>query len=253
MNTINPSAVALITGASRRIGAVIAEYLHQQGLSVVLHYRSSRSEVEQLAKRLNHLRQDSAVTVQADLLQTVQLPQLIANAAAAWGRLDILVNNASSYFPTIAGATSEQQWDDLFGSNLKAPYFLMQSAVPWLQKVKGSIINITDVNAHQPVKGYAVYSVAKAGLWMLTRALAQDLAPDIRVNAIAPGTIIWPEGVNAKNAAAKNSVMNKIPLQRIGEPLDIAKAVWFLIAEGNYITGQEIRVDGGKSIRGFLD
>ncbi len=165
----------------------------------------------------------------------------------------MLINNASSYFPTVIGATDEQQWDDLLGSNLKGPFFLAQAAVPWLQKTTGCIVNITDVNAHQPIKGYPVYSAAKAGLWMLTRALAQDLAPAIRVNAVAPGTIIWPEGVNTKDAAAKEAVMAKIPLQRIGEPIDIAKAVWFLIAEGNYMTGQEIRVDGGKSIRGYLD
>lgn len=245
--------VALITGAARRIGAAIAAYLHQQGYNVVLHYCHSKSDIETLAKKLNDNRQHSAIMLQADLLQIAQLPELITSAGAAWGRLDVLVNNASSYFPTIMGTTDEQQWDDLFGSNLKAPFFLAQAAVPWLQKTCGCIINITDVNAHQPVRQYPVYSAAKAGLWMLTRALAQDLAPAIRVNAVAPGTIIWPEGINAKDTAAKTVATAKIPLQRIGEPLDIAKAVGFLVAEGNYITGQEIRVDGGKSIRGYLD
>jgi len=253
MSKKHSQPVALITGAARRIGAVIAEYLHQQGHNVVLHYRHSMREVEGLASKLNDSRPHSAITLQADLLQTAQLSQFIADAGAEWDRLDVLVNNASSYFPTTMGVTDEQQWDDLMGSNLKAPFFLAQAAVPWLQKTNGCIINITDVNAHQPVKGYPVYSAAKAGLWMLTRALAQDLAPAIRVNAVAPGTIIWPEGVNIRDAATKEAVIAKIPLQCIGEPLNIAKAVGFLVAEGNYITGQEIRVDGGKSIRGYLD
>lgn len=252
MNHSSPP-VALITGAARRIGAAIADYLHRQGYNLILHYRASRHEIEQLAAHLNNQRPYSAYPIQADLLETAALAALIERAGRVWGRLDILINNASSYFPTPIGAATEQQWDDLMGSNLKAPFFLVQAAVPWLRQTQGCIINITDVNAHQPVKGYPVYSAAKAGLWMLTRALAQDLAPEIRVNAVAPGTIIWPEGINIKDERAKSAVLTKIPLQQIGQPLDIAKAVWFLIGEGKYITGQEIRVDGGKSIRGYLD
>lgn len=253
MHHHKPGKVALITGAARRIGAAIAKYLHYQGMNIVLHYRTSAAEVNELALQLNQIRANSAVALQADLLLIKHLPALVEKAATHWGRLDVLVNNASSYFPTLLGSTTQAQWDDLFGSNLKAPFFLSQAAIPWLKETQGSIVNITDVNAHQPVKSYPIYSAAKAGLWMLTRALAQDLAPVIRVNAVAPGTIVWSEGVNTETQRAKETIPTKIPLQHIGDPLDIAKAVWFLIAEGGYITGQEIRVDGGKSIKGYLD
>lgn len=245
--------VALITGSARRIGASIARHLHQQGMNVVLHYRSAITEVHELAEQLNVLRPDSAITVVADLLDMTQLSQLVQSAAAKWQRLDVLINNASSFYPTSVGVTSEQQWDDLMGSNLKAPYFLVQAALPWLSQQQGCVVNITDVNAQQPIKNYPVYCAAKAGLWMLTQALAQELAPAIRVNAVAPGTIIWPEGTNVHNAAQKQAKLQQIPLRRLGEPLDIAKAVWYLINDGDYITGQVIKVDGGKSIKGYFD
>jgi pteridine reductase len=238
--------VALVTGAARRIGATIARALHDQGLNLVLHYRSSAAEAIELVQQLNRRRPHSAIALQADLQRGDDLPALIRQAESAWGRLDALVNNASSFFPTPVGTITAAQWDALIDSNLKAPLFLSQAAAPALAERQGCIINITDVHAERPLKGYCVYSVAKAGLVMLTKSLARELGPRVRVNAIAPGAILWPE--RELDADGKQAIIERTALKRQGTPEDIARAVSFLIRDGGYITGQVIAVDGGRSL-----
>lgn len=240
--------VALITGAARRVGAEIARYLHAQNTNVIIHYHRSHDEASQLAQELNLLRPASAAVLALDLNQTDQLPDLIQRAADIWGRLDVLVNNASSFYPTPIGHITHSQWDDLFASNLKAPLFLSQAAAPYLAQHSGCIVNITDIHAEKPFKDYVVYCLAKAGLAMLTKVLARELAPKIRVNAVAPGTIIWPEGVSELNATQQEKILQKIPLERQGSPLDIAKAVAFFVDDAPYITGQILAIDGGRLI-----
>jgi pteridine reductase len=238
--------VALITGAARRIGAGIAQTLHAAGFNIVLHYRDSAQSALELCSTLNRQRPDSAITVQADLLQTAALPALITSALQPWQRLDALVNNASSFYPTPVGTIDEAAWDDLVGSNLKAPLFLAQAAVPYLKKSGGSIVNISDVHADRPMRKYVVYSTAKAGLAALTKSLARELAPEVRVNAVAPGSILWPE--HEMPGEARESILQRIPLQRAGTPEDIALAVKFLLLEAPYITGHILPVDGGRSL-----
>lgn len=244
-NTQHP--VALITGGARRIGANIARTLHFHNYNIVIHYHHSHTDATALVKELNQLRENSAVLLRADLLNTAQLPELIQSAAQTWQRLDALINNASSFYPTPIGEVTEVHWGDLLGSNLKAPFFLVQAATPFLRLQHGSIINITDIHAIRPMRNHAVYSIAKAGLEMLTKSLAIELAPEIRVNGVAPGANIWPEGQNEIAAEKQAKMREKIPLRRTGTPQDIADAVIFLLQQ-SYITGQIIAVDGGKSV-----
>jgi pteridine reductase len=237
--------IALITGAARRIGAALARTLHGAGANVVLHYRSSAVEADALATELNLQRPRSAVTVQCDLLETGRLESLAAHAAAAFGGLDILVNNASSFYPTAFGEITERVWDDLTGSNLKAPLFLTQAAARELRRTGGLVVNIVDIHGLRPLRDYSVYSIAKAGLIMLTKALARELAPQIRVNAIAPGPVLWAEG---SEPALKKKILERTPLGRPGTPDDVARAALFFAAEAPYVTGQILAVDGGRSV-----
>ena len=237
---------ALITGAGKRIGACVARSLHEAGANVALHYRGSASEAQALAGELNARRSDSAITVQADLLDVDSLPALVDKVVAQDGRLDILVNNASSFYPTPVGEITPEQFDDLIGTNLKAPLFLSQAATPALRNAQGCIVNMVDIHATRPLRHHTVYGPAKAGLAMLTRSLARDLAPDIRVNGVSPGAIIWPE--TGMPEQAKASILKQIPLQRIGEAQDIADCIVYLVRDAKYVTGQIIAVDGGRSI-----
>jgi pteridine reductase len=238
---------ALITGGARRLGAAMATAFHRAGANVVLHYRSSRQDAETLASRFEARRPGSCLPLQADLLDMDALPELVARATARFGGLDILVNNASSFYPTPVGEISAQHWDELIGSNLKAPLFLSQAAAPWLRRHgRGLIINLVDIHARRPLPGHAVYCSAKAGLEMLTYSMAQELAPDIRVNAIAPGAILWPE--SGMNEAEKTATLAEIPLGRTGRPEDIAACALYLACEGRYVNGQVIAVDGGRHL-----
>ncbi len=239
---------ALITGAARRIGAVIARLLHDSGMNVVLHYRHSSAEAVRLRDELNARRGHSALAVRADLLDTSALDAVIGEAHAAWGRLDALINNASAFFPTPCGTVSEAQWHELIDCNLKAPFFLSQAAAPLLAASRGCIVNITDIHGERPLKAHSVYSISKAGLAMMTQALARELGPDVRVNGIAPGAILWPE--NDIGEAAQTDIVSRTALKRAGEPADIARAVLFLLRDAPYVTGQIIAVDGGRSLQG---
>lgn len=236
----------LITGAARRLGAALAEAFHSAGADVVIHYRESADDARALAARLEAQRPDSARILKGDLHRTAGLARLVDRAAAAFGGLDILVNNASSFYPTPFGEISEAHWNDLVGSNLKAPLFLAQAAAPWLRERGGLILNMLDIHARRPMAGHPVYCAAKAGLEMLTFSLALELAPQVRVNGIAPGTILWPErGVGELEKAA---VLAEIPLGRTGAPADIAACALYLAREGRYLTGQVIAVDGGRHL-----
>ena len=237
---------ALITGAARRIGAEIATSLHAAGANVVIHCRSSRLQAEQLCDRLNSQRSDSAMVLQLDLDITDKLDQLVAEAAAFRGGLDCLVNNASSFYPTPVGSITLDDWDNLFNSNLKAPLFLSQAAAPYLKTSQGCIINIVDIHAFRPMRKHVVYCAAKAGLAMLTHSLARELGPDVRVNGIAPGAILWPE--NDMDKTTQQHILERTALQRCGEPADIARTTLFLFRDAPYITGQIIPVDGGRSL-----
>ncbi len=243
--TIN-GQVALVTGAARRIGAAISRRLHQHGANVAIHYRESSDEANALCDELNMTRPDSAMSLRADLSDTSAFPELIDSVTEWHGQLDILINNASSFYPTELGQVSEADWDNLIGTNLKAPLFLAQAALVPLRSSRGVIVNIVDIHAQRPLRNHAVYGAAKAGLAMLTRSLAKDLGPDIRVNGVSPGAILWPE-TNLSNAA-KKSIMDQIPLGRTGEPDDIAGCVLYLVRDATYVTGQIIAVDGGRSI-----
>jgi pteridine reductase len=235
----------LVTGAARRVGAEIARALHAAGADVVLHYRSSQTQAARLAASLNARRARSAVTLQADLLETSRLESLVADATAAFGRLDILVNNASSFHPTPMGTIGERDWESLVGSNLKAPLFLAQAAARDLAAARGLLLNLVDIHGLRPLKHYAVYSVAKAGLIMLTKALARELAPDVRVNAVAPGPVMWPD---TADEALKEKVVSRTLLKRPGSAVDVARAVLFFAASAPYVTGQILAVDGGRSV-----
>lgn len=238
--------VALITGAARRVGAEIATQLHAAGADVCIHYRHSADDADALVARLNALRPDSAAVIQADLLDTASLPTLIDTVTNWRGGLDVLVNNASTFYPTPLGEVSEADWDDLVGSNFKAPLFLSQAAATRLRERRGSIVNIVDIHAQRPLSKHVVYSPAKAGLAMLTRALAKELAPDVRVNGVSPGAILWPE--SDMSAATKASILDQVPLARAGAPGDIAGCVLYLVRDATYVTGQIVAVDGGRSI-----
>ena len=238
--------VALITGAARRIGAAIARTLHSHGANVAIHYRGSAEEAADLTDELNSQRADSATSYAADLTDMAGLNTLVEDVVAWRSRLDILVNNASSFYPTPVGEITEDQWDDLIGTNLKAPLFLSQAAVPSLREARGVIINIVDVHSQRPLRDHTVYGPSKAGLAMLTRSLAKDLAPEVRVNGVSPGAILWPE--NGMSGATKDAILEQVPLGRPGTPDDVANAVLFLAKDADYVTGQIIAIDGGRSI-----
>lgn len=237
---------ALVTGGARRIGARIARLLHAQGMNLVLHYHRSAEEAEALKAELEAERPHSVTLIQADLLDTARLPAVAESAHAAWGRLDVLVNNASTFYPTPVGEITEKVWDDLVGTNLKAPLFLSQAAAPFLAEHQGCIVNLVDIHAVRPLKGYPVYSAAKAGLYMLTQSLARELGPAIRVNGVAPGAILWPE--QSENAAMHEALIERTALKREGSPDDVARAVLFLVRDAGYITGHLLPVDGGRML-----
>ena len=237
---------ALVTGASRRVGAAIVRRLHAGGANLVLHYRSAEADTAKLEAELNAARAKSATKVKAELLAASAPRALVSAALESFGRLDLLVNNASSFFPVAVGAIEASHWDELLGSNLKAPLFIAQEAAPHLAKGQGAIVNIVDIHAERPLKGYPVYTIAKAGIAALTRSLAIELAPDVRVNGVAPGAIAWPEDDQFPDAERKRIVAST-PLGRVGSPDDIAQAVHFL-ACAPFVTGQILAVDGGRSI-----
>ncbi len=246
MNTDTP--VALITGAARRIGAQLARRLHAENYRIVIHYLNSDAEAEALAEELNAIRVDSVITLRADLNQIGAIDALAAEAVSQWGRLDVLINNASSFYPTPVGQANPEQWDDLINSNLKAPFFLTQALAPALKKACGCVLNIADIHAARPLKNHPIYCAAKAGNVMLTKSLARELAPQVRVNGIAPGAILWPEQSAELSETDKQKILSKVPLGRNGAPTDIAETALFLIARAPYITGQIISVDGGRTL-----
>lgn len=236
--------VVLITGAAKRIGSHTSRTLHEAGYDIVIHYRSSREQADALAVELNRKRADSARVLQADLDDSDCYQPLVDNAYQQWSRLDALVNNASSFFPTPVGEMNMDNWDKLVNSNMRAPLFLSQAAAPHLKQHGGCIVNMVDVHAQRPMKGHTIYCAAKAGLVMITMSLAKELGPDIRVNAVAPGAILWPE--NDMNEDTKSLILDRTALKRPGEPDDIARTVLFLVKDAAYITGQVIAVDGGR-------
>jgi pteridine reductase len=237
---------ALVTGAARRVGAAIVRSLHAAGASVVLHYRSSSEEAAAVAQELNGVRPGSAKLVQCDLLDSSALTELADTAVTAFGGLDILVNNASSFYPTPVGDIDEDDWNDLIGTNLKAPLFLAQAAAAALRERSGLIVNLADIHGLRPMRRHPVYCVAKAGLIMLTKSLARELAPQVRVNAISPGPVVWPEG--GVDAALRDEIISRTALKRIGSAEDVARAVLFFASEAPFVTGQILAVDGGRSI-----
>lgn len=238
--------VVLITGAAKRIGRSIAKCLHAKGFSVAIHHRNSTTEAQQLRHELEQIRPESVLVLQAELSEFDRLPEMIAKTIGRFGRLDALVNNASSFFPTPVGTTQDSDWQKLFASNAWAPFFLSQAAAPHLQASKGSIVNIVDIYAERPLQNHTVYCMAKAALAAMTKSLAKELAPHVRVNGIAPGAILWPE--TGKAETEKNAMLANTPLQRAGSPEDIAEAVRWLIQDAFYSTGEIIRVDGGRHL-----
>lgn len=241
------ASVALVTGAARRVGAVIARRLHAAGYDVALHHRRSADAVLALQQELEDARPGSTLVLQAELAEFDRLPELIARTVGRFGRLDALVNNASAFYPTPVGATVPAQWDELFASNARAPFFLSQAAVPHLRISRGAIVNLVDVYAERPLAGHTVYSMAKAALAMMSLSLAKELGPEIRVNAVAPGAVLWPE--EGRTQAEKEQMIAGTALQRAGTPEDVAEAVRWLLQDAHYTTGQILRVDGGRFLR----
>ena len=238
--------VALITGAAKRVGAQIAQALHGAGYDLALHYRHSRTEMDALCADLNSARAASAHAIQADLDDVDNLPRIIDACIAKFGRLDALINNASTFYATPVGATTPAQWDELFASNARAPYFLAQAAAPHLKQAHGAIVNIVDIYAERPLPNHPVYCMAKAALAMMTLALARELGPEVRVNGIAPGAILWPE--SGKAYADQAELVARTPLKRVGSPEDVAAAVLFLLRDAMFTTGQILKVDGGRAL-----
>jgi pteridine reductase len=238
--------VVLITGGAKRVGAEIVRMLHAAGASVLIHYRHSHAAAANLAVELNGIRPRSVAIEGGGLLDAETPTRIVAATLRAFGRIDILINNASSFYPTPVGEITPAAWDDLIGTNLKAPLFLSQAASQSLRAQRGLIINIVDIHGRRPLKGHPVYSIAKAGLDMLTRSLARELGPDIRVNGIAPGPVLWPE--REMDASLQQEIIGKTALKRHGTPQDIARTALFLARDAPYITGQIIAVDGGRSI-----
>jgi pteridine reductase len=241
-----PTKVALVTGGARRIGAEIVRCLHAEEMNIALHYLSSLDDARLLRDELNAIRPGSVQLFEADLGDNTAIQEMVASLTTAFTRIDVLVNNASRFFATSLASVDEAAYRELLDINLTAPLFLAQAAAPQLEKTQGCIINIADIYARQPLAGHAVYCAAKAGLIMLTRCLALELAPGVRVNAVAPGAILWPESGSDENQRA--AVLAKIPMGRIGDPSDIAQAVLFLVRDAHYVTGQVIKVDGGRAI-----
>lgn len=238
--------VALVTGSAKRIGAQLVRRLHAEGLRVILHYNGSEQAAQTIANELNSIRKDSVTIIQFNLLDLDQLDTFTDKILAIWGRLDILINNASTFYPTPMQDISIDQWHNLIGVNLQAPLFLTKALAPTLAKHKGCIINIVDIHSERPLKGYTIYCIAKAGLAMLTKSLARELAPDVRVNGVSPGAIMWPEVKDYE--PMHQDIIERTALKREGDPTDIADTVWFLINSANYITGQIIAVDGGRTL-----
>ena len=248
-----PRPVALVTGAARRIGAAIARRLHADGFDLALHYRDSAREMQALADELQPLRAGSVLALQAELSEFDRLPELVARTVGHYGRLDALVNNASQFFATPLGTTTPMQWDMLFATNVRAPFFLAQAAAPHLRASGGAIVNLVDIHGERPLRDHAVYGMGKAALAHMTRALALELAPQVRVNAIAPGAILWPEpGAHGdgKDDSAKAALLARTPLARLGTPEEIAEAVRWLLRDASYMTGQVLRLDGGRMLEG---
>jgi pteridine reductase len=244
----NKDKVILITGGAKRVGATMCRELHKHGARLMIHYNTSMAEARALQAELNLLRTNSVAIIQGDLLNNNVLPTLVSETVNQFGKLDVLINNASTYYPTDLGQINEENWQDLIGSNLKAPVFLAQAAAPELRKNHGCIINITDMHIERPKKGYIVYSVAKAGLVTLTKSLAHELSPEVRVNAVAPGPVQWPESNPQFDEVYRQRVINQTLLKRVGEAEDVAKAVKFLIYDAPFITGHVLAVDGGRSL-----
>lgn len=241
-----PRPVALVTAAARRIGAAIARELHAAGYDLVLHAHRSQDKLHALAGDLQTRRAGSILAVQADLRDDAAPADLVGQGMARFGRLDALVNNASGFYPTPLGQATPAQWDELFAVNARAPFFLAQAAAPHLRRQHGAIVNLTDLHARQPLANHAIYSAAKAALAMLTRSLALELAPDVRVNAVAPGAILWPE--QGKDDASKQQILARTPLRRTGTAQEVAEAVCWLIRDAGFITGQTLNLDGGREL-----
>ena len=238
--------VALITGAARRIGAEIARRLHADGYDLALHYRSSKAEMDALLAELNAARPNSLIALQADLAQFDRVPELIAKTVGRFGRLDALINNASGFYPTPIGSATPAQWDELFASNARAPFFLAQAAAPHLRAARGGIVNLGDIHGEKPLGDHPIYCMAKAALLMLNKSLALELAPEVRVNAIAPGAILWPDHHTDEDAQA--AILARTPLPRLGSTEEIAAAVSWLLNGASYVTGQTLHVDGGRHL-----
>ena len=251
MKTVHSNAsapVALVTGAAQRLGAEICRSLHARGYRIIIHYRYSHVAAEELRDELNSLRDDSAVILAADMNSLTELKNLAAKAISQWQRLDVLINNASGFYPTPVVSADENDWDALFNSNLKGPFFLSQAVAPALKASAGCIVNLVDIYAQKPLSGFPIYSMAKAGVAMMTQSLALELAPDVRVNGVSPGAILWPEEETDYSIKEKQDLKQRVPLQRQGDATDIAQTVTFLVADAPYITGQIIAVDGGRSV-----
>ncbi|MES2858738.1 MAG: pteridine reductase [Pseudomonadota bacterium] len=243
--------VALITGAARRIGAGIARRLHADGYDLALHYRSSAADMDALRAELNGIRAGSAISLHADLADFDRLPELVGLAIRRFGRLDALINNASAFYPTPLGSATAMQWDDLFASNARAPFFLAQAAAPHLRATRGGIVNLADIHGERPLANHGIYCMAKAALLMLSKSLAVELAPDVQVNAIAPGAILWPDPANgqpAKDPEAQAALLARTPLQRVGTAEEVAAAVSWLLQGAGYVTGQTLHLDGGRHL-----
>jgi pteridine reductase len=237
--------VALITGSAKRVGAVIARCLHAAGYDLVLHHRDSAAQAGQLQAELELARPSSTLVLQAELSQFDRLPEMIAQTIGRFGRLDALVNSASAFYPTPIGVVTPAMWDDLFAANARAPFFLSQAAAPHLKASGGAIVNLVDIYAEKPLKNHTVYVMAKAALAMMTLSLARELGPEIRVNGVAPGAVLWPEG---KSEQDKQAYLKNTALQRVGKPEEVAEAVRWLLMDARYTTGQIIRVDGGRAL-----
>ncbi len=246
MNTSSPPPVVLVTGAARRIGATVARRLHDDGYRVIVHHGSSREDAATLVEELNEARDDSAHALAADLRDPRAIDDLARDAVGRWGRVDALVNNASTFFPTPLGDCTWEQWDELFDVNARAPWFLVKALANELRRQRGAVVNISDIYAERPLGGYGPYCAAKAALSSLTASLARELAPSVRVNAVAPGAILWPE--TGGNDDARRAIVARTPLARLGEAAEIAEAVAFLLGRDGFVTGQVINVDGGRSV-----
>ncbi len=238
--------VALVTGAAQRIGAATVRMLHRQGMNILLHYNNSSGPAEALCTALEQRRSDSVALLQGDLQQNHTLHRLIDRGVERWGRLDLLVNNASTFYPTPIGSITDEDWEKLIGTNLKAPLFLSQAAAPHLRQHRGTIINLIDIHGERPLKSHTTYIISKAGMAMLTRSLARELGPEIRVNGVSPGAILWPQSGLAEETRAE--IIDRTALKRSGEPDDIARTILFLLRDAHYITGQIIAVDGGRTL-----